>query len=44
MGLWDGRSIRADYSWARLGQDYLNICEYIAASEPTERRAHGHYG
>jgi hypothetical protein len=22
-------SLRADYSWARPGQDYLNICEYI---------------
>jgi hypothetical protein len=29
MGLWDGRSIRADYSWVWPGQDYLNICEYI---------------
>jgi hypothetical protein len=22
-------SIRAGYSWARPGQDYLSICEYI---------------
>ena len=39
LGLWFGypaefrqlavNSIRAGYSWARPGQDYLDICEYI---------------
>ena len=39
LGLWSGypaefrqlmvNAMRADYSWARPGQDYLNIYEYI---------------